>query len=156
MRSLLASFSSSTSANRARACSIGWRRRTSCAAIEAASGPLRRTMPMPPRPGGVEIATMVSTIAAVTSGTLASVVITVLILWNRGDLTLVQADLLDLANVAQADEQRRGSNHAKAAVDHAPVKRNPPDGSRNQCQRQHSQARNQAKRQHPFVAHRIA
>jgi hypothetical protein len=28
--------------------------------MEIAAGPLRRTMPMPPRPGGVEIAAMVS------------------------------------------------------------------------------------------------
>src|SRR5471032_1981739 len=31
-------------------------------AIAAASGPLRRTTPMPPRPGGVAIATMVSSV----------------------------------------------------------------------------------------------
>jgi hypothetical protein len=31
--------------------------------MEAASGPLRRTMPMPPRPGGVEMAAMVSVVA---------------------------------------------------------------------------------------------
>jgi hypothetical protein len=30
--------------------------------MEAASGPLRRTIPMPPRPGGVEMATMVSAV----------------------------------------------------------------------------------------------
>ena len=57
------SRSSSTSARRVRACSRGWRRRTSFCAIEAASGPLSRTMPIPPRPGGVEIAAIVSVLA---------------------------------------------------------------------------------------------
>jgi len=35
--------------------------------MEAESGPLRRTIPIPPRPGGVEMAAMVSTIAVVAS-----------------------------------------------------------------------------------------
>ncbi len=40
---------------------------TSCAAIAAASGPLSRTMPMPPRPGGVEMAAMVSMAASMAA-----------------------------------------------------------------------------------------
>ena len=36
--------------------------------MEAESGPLRRTMPIPPRPGAVEMAAMVSRVAAVISG----------------------------------------------------------------------------------------
>ena len=38
----------------------GWRSFRSGSAMERAWGPERRTMPMPPRPGGVEMATMVS------------------------------------------------------------------------------------------------
>ena len=48
------------SAKRARAGAKAWRRRSIGAAMATACGPLRRTMPMPPRPGGVAIATMVS------------------------------------------------------------------------------------------------
>src|SRR5437773_11582185 len=35
--------------------------------IEQASGPLRRTTPIPPRPGGVAIATMVSEVENITA-----------------------------------------------------------------------------------------
>ena len=37
-------------------------RAVSVAAIDAAPGPLRRTTPIPPRPGGVAIATIVSSV----------------------------------------------------------------------------------------------
>ena len=48
--------------------SVAWRgsngvaRRSALRAIAAASGPLSRTTPIPPRPGGVAIATMVSSV----------------------------------------------------------------------------------------------
>src|ERR1700722_18878450 len=48
------------SANRARACSSAPRSLYNRLAISAARGPERRTIPMPPRPGGVEMATIVS------------------------------------------------------------------------------------------------
>jgi hypothetical protein len=48
------------SAKRAWAGARGWRSFKRGSAMVRAAGPDRRTMPMPPRPGGVEMATMVS------------------------------------------------------------------------------------------------
>src|SRR6185437_6708171 len=154
MRSPLTSFSSSTSARRACACSNGWRIRMSCAVIDAACGPLRRTMPMPPRPGGVEMAAMVSTIAVVNSGTFDSIAMARL---NCRKPTHLERSchLFKAADVAKAEEERQDANDAKAAIDKAPIERNAADGTGDQSQRQYTDTGNDSENEDPLVAHRI-
>src|SRR5579863_7072803 len=155
MRSLFASFSSSTSASRACACSNGWRRRMSCAAIEAACGPLRRTMPMPPRPGGVEIAAIVSTIAALISGTFDSVAMA---RFNCREPKCQHFHLrraLETADITQADEERYDADDAEAAIDEAPVERNAANGSGDEGQWKNTDTGDDSEDEDPFVANRI-
>src|SRR5580704_1813617 len=108
---------------------------------------------MPPRPGGVEMAAIVSTIAAVISGTFDSVDIAQFIVGNRCAGGSHLDRLLNSVNVAQAYQQGQDSDDAEAAVDEAPVKRDPPDGSCDQGQRQHSEACNNSKNEHPLIAY---
>ena len=60
--------------------------------------------------------------------------------------------VLEIADVAEADEERDHADYAEAAVDEAPVGRDSADGTGDQGERNDSDAGDDAELQDPFVA----
>jgi len=60
-----------------------------------------------------------------------------------------------LLDIAKTNHQRYRPEDPEAAIDHPPVKRDPPYRPRNQSQQKYTRAGDQPKLDHPFVAKRI-